>query len=176
LLIIVIALFEAPAGKTDENIENIPGSQAAFARPLRTTGLTGQTQKARARGDCTKKSRAPRGCPALLVGCDWRSRGKSALARSTASAKALFEAVYTATGIHDFLLAGEEGVALGAHINVEVFATGGPGGYNVAAAARCLDGLVFGMYFCFHGVAPVYWRRHPISSGTAPDCGDSVKK
>tara|TARA_R110001599_G_scaffold353459_1_gene592433 strand:+ start:136037 stop:136273 length:237 start_codon:yes stop_codon:yes gene_type:complete len=56
----------------------------------------------------------------LLKSRFWRD-APIKLSLAAAITKTLVEAIHTATSIHHLLLAGEEGVALGANINVKVF-------------------------------------------------------
>ena len=60
------------------------------------------------------------------------------------------ELVDTPCRIHDFLLAGVEGVAGGTDLDVDVPAQGGAGDELVAAAAHDLDVFVLGMDAFFH--------------------------
>jgi hypothetical protein len=60
------------------------------------------------------------------------------------------EAFYAAGGIHEFLLAGKEGVAGGADFYADVALMGGAGDEGVAAGAMDADFAVMGMNGCFH--------------------------
>src|SRR6187397_815926 len=104
---------------------------------------------------------------AAVTSTTWRSLG-------LAGAVALVEALDTATGINQLLLAGVEGVALVAKLDVLLARLGGAGGERVAA--RALDGhfVVLGMDVGLH-VAPqrngnvaVYRRKGPDGWGQAP--------
>jgi|SRR5690554_5430572 hypothetical protein len=78
-----------------------------------------------------------------------------------AAAETLGEAINTATGIHHFLLAGVEGVAQAAHVNVEVLGQGRASFESIAAAAVNNYVGVFGMNFGFHDIRLAFLRRHP---------------
>src|SRR5450755_3902435 len=60
------------------------------------------------------------------------------------------EALDAASGIHELLLAGEEGVAGGADVYADVAFMGGPGDKRIAASAVHTDFRVIGMDRCFH--------------------------
>jgi len=64
----------------------------------------------------------------------------------------LVEAIYTASTVHDLLLASIERVALGTDFDQDVFTNGGAGFNDVSAAASCLDRLVVRMNIGFHGI------------------------
>jgi hypothetical protein len=57
-------------------------------------------------------------------------------------------------GVHDFLFAGIERVAVRAHFNVQRLAHGGTGLESVAATARHSEFLITWVNFCFHGLYP----------------------
>ena len=63
--------------------------------------------------------------------------------------KLLVEAADTATGVHHLLLAGEEGVTLGANFHADIL-LGGAGGDHVAASAGDGSLLIVGMYILLH--------------------------
>jgi hypothetical protein len=67
-----------------------------------------------------------------------------------ARAKALFEAVDTATGLGNFLAAGIERVTCSAHVQVDVLAQSGASDNNIAAAAFGSNFGVLGMNIGFH--------------------------
>ncbi|GAA5443889.1 hypothetical protein Misp06_02067 [Microbulbifer sp. NBRC 101763] len=67
-----------------------------------------------------------------------------------AAAETLFEAVHASTGSSLLLLARIEGVALGAHIDLQVFAQGRTGFDYVSAGASGGDVGVVRMDICFH--------------------------
>jgi hypothetical protein len=60
------------------------------------------------------------------------------------------ESLYAACGIHQFLLAGEEGMAIRANLYVNVPLVGGASGETVAARAHDAHFVVSGMDSCFH--------------------------
>ena len=65
--------------------------------------------------------------------------------------KTLLELIYTSACIDELLLAGEEGMTLGANFNLHV--TFGRTGYNsLAACALDCNFLVFGMESFFHDI------------------------
>ena len=64
--------------------------------------------------------------------------------------KTLLELVNTTTGIDKLLLAGVEGVALGANFNVNIAALGGLRLYDLTACTNNLASLVLGMDALFH--------------------------
>jgi hypothetical protein len=61
----------------------------------------------------------------------------------------LFEAVYPAGGIDKFLLAGKEGVALGAYFHGNI-PRGGAGFDNITAGAGNFYRFIVGVYIWFH--------------------------
>lgn len=79
---------------------------------------------------------------------------KRLLLGANAATKALVEAIDTATGVHNFLLAGKERVALRTYVNVEVFAQCRASLNFVAAAARGSYVTVIRMNLRFHGTCP----------------------
>jgi hypothetical protein len=74
----------------------------------------------------------------------------------------LFEAIDTASSIHDFLLASEERMTAGTYFNVQVTACSGTGGKAVTTAAGHVNFAICGVYFRFHNTLPV---RYCIDSG-----------
>lgn len=72
------------------------------------------------------------------------------MSSSSARAKTLLEAIYTAAAVYGLLLAGKERMAVRADVNIEVFAQGGTGLYGVATATSRFHVLVTGMNFSFH--------------------------
>lgn len=62
------------------------------------------------------------------------------------------ETFHAAGGVHQFLLASKEGMAIGADFYVDVALVGRAGGKAVAARAHNADFVVSGMYGCFHGL------------------------
>jgi hypothetical protein len=84
------------------------------------------------------------------------------LALAAATAKTLVKAIYPTTSIGNLLLAGKEWMALRTHVNVKVFTGRGTSFDLVTTATSRCDILIFGVYFCLHGIAPL-WHRHPIS-------------
>ena len=72
------------------------------------------------------------------------------LALCSAITKPLVKAIHAPAGIDYLLLARIKGVAMRAHINVEIFATGGACLYGIATTAGRSDGFVLGMDIRFH--------------------------
>ena len=73
----------------------------------------------------------------------------TAFLKASASVETLVEALDASAGIDQLLLAGEEGVALGADFNTEI-RDGRTGLDGVAAGAPDNGGLIIGMNFLFH--------------------------
>jgi hypothetical protein len=69
-----------------------------------------------------------------------------------ALAETLVEFVDSAAGIQHFLLAGEEGVALGTYVDTQFFSERGPGFEHVATATGHGNVFVLGMDIWFHGL------------------------
>ena len=68
----------------------------------------------------------------------------------SAVAETLLKAIYPATTIKDFLFARVKRVALGTHLNQDVFAQGRLGLYYVPAATGRFDRPIFGMNISLH--------------------------
>ena len=68
--------------------------------------------------------------------------------------KSLLELVNTAANVNELLLAGEEGVALGADFNFDLRALSGLGGYSLAACATDYALFVIRMNSGFHNFLP----------------------
>src|SRR5690606_31877698 len=66
----------------------------------------------------------------------------------------LLEAIDTAAGVHDLLLAGVERVAFAAHVDAQILAQGGAGLDHVAAGAGHIDLDVVRTDVGFHGIRP----------------------
>lgn len=82
---------------------------------------------------------------------DWRSVKLLALL-----AVALLEASDAATGVKNLLLAGVEGMAVGAHVSEHVIVAAGAAGHEgVAARARHLNGVIIRMDTLLHGLSPM---------------------
>ena len=64
--------------------------------------------------------------------------------------KSLLELINASASINEFLLTGEEGVALGANFNSDFAALNGLGGYGLAACATDHALFIIGMDSCFH--------------------------
>ncbi len=62
------------------------------------------------------------------------------------------ETLHAAGGVHQLLLAGEEGMATGANFYVDVALVSRAGGKAVAACAHDADFVVSGMNGCLHGL------------------------
>ncbi len=75
---------------------------------------------------------------------------KACLFCTRQTAEALLEFVDTTAGINHFLLTREEGMALVAHVNVNVFAQGRAGLMDSATGARNGDRAIRWMDICFH--------------------------
>ena len=73
-----------------------------------------------------------------------------------ALAVTLLEASHAAAGIQNLLLAGVERVAVRAHVNRHMIASGGgTGDERVASRAGDLHGVIIGMNTLLHGVSPM---------------------
>ena len=68
----------------------------------------------------------------------------------------LLELIHTSAGVYKLLLAGEEGMALGADFNLHLAALGGLGLYRFAACASDDAGLVIRMDSVFHFFLPLF--------------------
>ena len=62
------------------------------------------------------------------------------------------EALHASGGVHQFLLAGKEGVAVGADFQADFAFVGGTGGKHIAASAVHARVVVCGMDSCLHGL------------------------
>ena len=94
--------------------------------------------------------------PSAIDGC--RAEGVLKRSRSDRLLQAvlLVELVHASAGVNQFLLAGIEGVALGADFNRDVL-FGGASLNDIAAGAADSGRLVFGMNTLFHFNSPHYW-------------------
>ena len=77
------------------------------------------------------------------------------LLRTNQAAEALLELVDTTASVYNFLLTGEERVALVAYVNVDVFAQRRTGLMHGTTGARGSDGAVGWMDICFHFNVPL---------------------
>src|SRR6266481_7153582 len=62
------------------------------------------------------------------------------------------EALHASGSVHQFLLAGKEGVAVGADFEADFAFVGGTGGKHIAASAVHARVVVCGMDSCLHGL------------------------
>ena len=69
------------------------------------------------------------------------------------------EALDTASGIHQLLLASEERVARGADFNVDVALVRGPGAKGVAARAVHADFVIVGVDGCLHDASKPFLQK-----------------
>jgi|SRR6266581_6815389 len=70
------------------------------------------------------------------------------------------EALNPASGIHQLLLAGKKGMAIGADFNVDVALMGGASGKSIAAGAVHPNLVVRRMYGCLHeSNSLLFYRR-----------------
>src|SRR5579863_7799434 len=99
------------------------------------------------------QNKAPAGARAEVPGLIRNPWQRLALGRGCGS---LFlgvlaaEALHAAGGVHQLLLAGEKGMAVGANFNADVAFMGGPCHKRVAAGTMHADFVVSGMNGCFH--------------------------
>ena len=70
--------------------------------------------------------------------------------------KSLLELVNTSAGVNKLLLAGEEGMALGADINSQLAALGGSGFHSLAACTTDGANFILGMDSVFHCFKPSF--------------------
>ncbi len=83
-----------------------------------------------------------------------RSPGLKGGLAAPAAAKALVESVNATSSVNHLLLAGIKWMTLGAHIQMDILADGGPRLYDVPATASCRHFLVSWMNFWFHAEVP----------------------
>ena len=91
-----------------------------------------------------------------------------------ALAVAALEALDAATGVDQLLLAGEEGVALVAELDVELAALGRAGGERVAARADDGDVVVVGVDVGLHGDVSDRWDDAVYRSGQVVQAGGTA--
>ena len=69
---------------------------------------------------------------------------------SASASETLVKSIDSTSRVNHLLLSGIEGMAVGAHFQVDVLTNRRPGRNDIPAAAGCLDFFILGMDFRFH--------------------------